>query len=147
MLTIPAPGTSANGERVGQQATKPPKPSHERYSAGGSATRAQATREATRVRRRGGEPTRAASGYRRISPSEGSRMRHHRLSGATAMVAIASLSFVAAACGGIDGSGLAGVPAAPAEGAPVALSRNADTLLVDQSLSLTAILPANAGAA
>ncbi|HMC54600.1 MAG TPA: Ig-like domain-containing protein, partial [Gemmatimonadaceae bacterium] len=74
-------------------------------------------------------------------------MRHHRLSGATAMVAIASLSFVAAACGGIDGSGLAGVPATPTEGAPVALSRNADTLLVDQSLSLTAILPANAGAA
>src|SRR5436190_13943682 len=83
MLTIPAPGTSANGERVGQQATKPPKPSHERYSAGGSATRAQASRQATRVRRRGGEPTRAASGCRRISEMRAGacsfRVLRHRL--------------------------------------------------------------------
>src|SRR6187549_1866585 len=71
-------------------------------------------------------------------------MRHHRLGGAAIMVAIASLSFVVAGCSGTDASGPAGVTAAPTDApsgsSPIVLSRKADTILVDQSIRLTATI-------
>jgi len=76
-------------------------------------------------------------------------MRHHRLGGAAIMVAIASLSFVVAGCSGTDASGPAGVSAAPTDPpsgtSPIALSSKVDTILVDQSLRLTATIAASLG--
>ncbi|MEO6528285.1 MAG: Ig-like domain-containing protein [Gemmatimonadaceae bacterium] len=73
-------------------------------------------------------------------------MRRHSWSGATALVV---LSLVAAACGekGTSAPGVTSptTPTVPVP-SPIALSRSADTLTVDQSLQLSAILPSVSGA-
>ena len=75
-------------------------------------------------------------------------MRLHPWSGAFAMVGVIALSLVAAACGAHDVGAPTGVsPADSAGGAQVRLARSADTLVVDQSLPLTAIIPARYGIA
>src|SRR5688572_11338475 len=77
-------------------------------------------------------------------PSEGIPVRHRQWNGAAAMVATIVLSFCMAACAASDTS----VPTAAGSvdslqsGSQVALTRLADTLLVDRSLRLRAILPA-----
>jgi uncharacterized protein YjdB len=63
-------------------------------------------------------------------------MRYHAWSGVTAIVA---LSLVAAACGE-KGTGSPSITS-PTTASPLALSRTADTLAVDESLQLSAIVP------
>ena len=74
-------------------------------------------------------------------------MRRHTWSGATAMVV---LSLVVAGCGEKAPSGPATAPNGPTTpttpgSTPVALARKADTLQVDESIQLTAIVPPTPG--
>jgi uncharacterized protein YjdB len=78
-------------------------------------------------------------------------MRYQVVSEAAILAALVSLSLGVAACGGNDLGGPAGV-GAPAAGATpgssaVSLTSTADTLLVDQSLRLTATVPSVLGGA
>ena len=67
-------------------------------------------------------------------------MRRHSWSGATAMVV---LSLVAVACGEKGATDPTADPGAPLHGtsSPITLSKTADTVTVDQSLQLSAIIP------
>src|SRR5947208_1421324 len=84
-------------------------------------------------------------------PFGGSCMRHHRSGAAAVMAAVASFSFAVASCGGADSRGPAGIATAPTGSTPgsssLTLSSTTDTLLVDQSLALTAVVPGNAATA